>query len=94
MNTTIENLSPDGDLLRMEDMRGAKRYVATLTLGLRKLTTKDTGRYNCMTASPETGLKYKTLSAFYHLFVPGNLPIIFQLRFTYAIWMCWKGTNM
>jgi len=56
-------------------MKGAKVYIATLVLGKNGLTTKDTGRYNCMTTSPETGLKYKTLSAFYHVYVPGNFDL-------------------
>lgn len=73
-NTTTENIGSDGKRLPMEETNGAaKRYIATLTLGQTGITTtKDTGRYNCLTASPETGMKYKTISAYYHVYVPGG----------------------
>ncbi|XP_035712511.1 uncharacterized protein LOC118437537 [Folsomia candida] len=73
-NTTTENIGSDGKRLPMEETNGAaKRYIATLTLGQTGITTtKDTGRYNCLTASPETGMKYKTISAYYHVYVPAK----------------------
>ncbi|ODN01947.1 Neural cell adhesion molecule 1-A, partial [Orchesella cincta] len=71
-NTTIENLSLNGQVLPVDEMNGAKRYVATVVIGPRGVKQSDTGRYNCMTASPETGMRYKTLSAYFHLFVPGK----------------------
>ncbi|CAL8142865.1 unnamed protein product [Orchesella dallaii] len=72
-NTTIENLALNGQVLPLDEMNGAKRYVATVVIGPRGVKQSDTGRYNCMTASPETGMKFKTLSAYFHLYVPGTI---------------------
>jgi len=66
-NTSVASASGEGSV---EDTIGAKRYKSYIHIGYRRnMDSRDTGRYNCMISSPETGMK--TLAAYYHLFVPG-----------------------